>query len=140
MNIKVLRDQLCLVKVLRGISCTLFVYVCIAKRWRYFIHPGSKLLSVIERKPSSTTRLEFTTQTRTHSIRCHDTNRPPPFSLRTGHCRLNSYRKRTGVKTSVQCRCGDADLTPEHYLQSSSLHQQARRQIWPTCVSLKTKL
>ena len=42
--------------------------------------------------------------------------------------------------TSAQCPCGEADQTPEHYLQSCSLHQQARQQIWPTCVSLKTKL
>ena len=62
------------------------------------------------------------------------------FNLGTGHCRLNSHLKRTGVKTSAQCPRGEADQTPEHYLQSCSLHQQARQQIWPTCVSLKTKL
>ena len=62
------------------------------------------------------------------------------FRLRTGHCRLNSHLKRIGVKTSAQCPCGEADQTPEHYLQSCSLHQQARQQIWPTCVSLKTNL
>ena len=32
----------------------------------------SKLLSIIKRKPSSTARLEDTTQTRTHSISCHE--------------------------------------------------------------------
>ena len=42
--------------------------------------------------------------------------------------------------SSAQCLCGEADQTPEHYLQSCSLYHQARRQIWPTCVSLKTKL
>ena len=62
------------------------------------------------------------------------------FRLRTGHCRLKSHLKRTGVKTSDQCPCGEADQTREHYLQSCSLHQQARQQIWPTCMSLKTKL
>ena len=62
------------------------------------------------------------------------------FRLRTGHCRLSSYLKRIGVKTSAQCPCGEADQTPEHYLQSCSLHHQARQQIWPTCVSLRTKL
>ena len=62
------------------------------------------------------------------------------FRLRTGHCRLNSHLKRIGVKTSAQCLCGEADQTPEHYLQPCSLHQQARQQIRPTCVSLKTKL
>ena len=62
------------------------------------------------------------------------------FRLRTGHCRLNSHLKRIGIKTSAQCPCGEADQTPEHYLQSCSLHHQARQQIWPTCVSLKTKL
>ena len=40
----------------------------------------SKLLSVIKRMPSSTARLEDTTQTRMHSISCHDTNRPPSFA------------------------------------------------------------
>ena len=62
------------------------------------------------------------------------------FRLRTGHCRLNSHLKKVGVKTSAQCPCGEADQTPEHHLQSCSLHQQARQQIWPTFVSLKTKL
>ena len=62
------------------------------------------------------------------------------FRLRTGHCRLNSHLKRIGVKTSTQCPCGEADQTPEHFLQSCSLCYQARQQIWPTCVSLKTKL
>ena len=62
------------------------------------------------------------------------------FRLRTGHCRLNSHLKRIGVKTSAQCPCGEADQTAERYLQSCSLHLQARQQIWPTCVSLKTKL
>ena len=62
------------------------------------------------------------------------------FRLRTDHCRLNSHLKRIGIKTSTQCPCGEADQPPENYLQSCSLHQQARQQIWPTCVSLKTKL
>ena len=48
------------------------------------------------------------------------------FRLRTGHCRLNSHLKRIGVKTSAQCPCGEADQTPERYLQSCSLHQQAK--------------
>ena len=61
------------------------------------------------------------------------------FRLRIGHCRQNSQLKRIGIKTSAQCPCGEADQTPEH-LQSCSLHQQARQQVWPTCVSLKTKL
>ena len=37
--------------------------------------PGVKLLSTIKGKPSSTARLKDTTQTRTHSISCHDTNK-----------------------------------------------------------------
>ena len=62
------------------------------------------------------------------------------FGLGTGHCRLYSHLKRIGVKTSAQCPCGEADQTPEHGLQSCSLYEQGRQQIWPTCVSLKTKL
>ena len=61
------------------------------------------------------------------------------FRLRTGHCRLTSHLKRIGAKTT-QCLCGEVDQTPEHYLQSCSLHQQAKQQIWPTRVSLKTNL
>ena len=34
------------------------------------------------------------------------------FCLRTGHCRMNSYLKRIGVKTSTQCSCVEADQTP----------------------------
>ena len=62
------------------------------------------------------------------------------FCFRAGHCRLNSHLERTGGKASAQCPCGEADQTPEHFLQSCSLYHQARQQIWPTCVSLKTKL
>ena len=62
------------------------------------------------------------------------------FRLRTGHCRLNSHLKRIGVKTSAQYSCGDADQTLEHYLQSCPLYHQERQQMWPTYVSLKTKL
>ena len=62
------------------------------------------------------------------------------FRLRTCHCRLNSHLKKIGLKTSAQCPCGEVDQTPVHYLQSCSLHQQARQQIWPICVSLKTNL
>ena len=60
--------------------------------------------------------------------------------LRTGHCRLNSHLKRIGVTTSVQCPWWECDQIPVHYLQSCSLHLQAKQQIWPTCVSLKIKL
>ena len=59
---------------------------------------------------------------------------------RTNNQKLSSHLKRIGVKTSAQCPCGNANQTPEHYLQSCSLQQQARQQIWPNCVSLKTKL
>ena len=62
------------------------------------------------------------------------------FCLRTSHCRLNSHLKRSGVKTYAQCHCGEVDQTPEYYLQSCSLHHQARQQIWPDRVSLKTEL
>ena len=48
------------------------------------------------------------------------------FRLRTGHCRLNSYLKRIGVKTSAQCPCGEDDQTPDNYLQSCPLYHQAR--------------
>ena len=99
----------------------------------------SKLLSIIKRKPPSTARLRYNpNQDALHQLARHQ--QTIIFRLRTGHCRLNSHLKRIGIKTSTQCPCGEADQTPEHYLQSCSLHQQARQQIWPTCVSLKTKL
>ena len=40
----------------------------------------SKLLTIMKKKPSSTARLEDTTQTRTHIISCHDTNRLSSFA------------------------------------------------------------
>ena len=40
----------------------------------------STLLSILKIKPSSTQRQEDTNQTKTHSISCHDTNRPPSFA------------------------------------------------------------
>ena len=98
----------------------------------------STFLSSIKRKPSSTARLEATTKTSAlHQLPRHQ--QTTIFRLRTGHCRLNNHLKRIGVKTSAQC-CGEADQTPEHFLQSCSLYHQARQQIWPTYVSLKTKL
>ena len=39
-----------------------------------------ELLSITKRKPSATAILKDTNQTRTHSISCHDTNRPPSFA------------------------------------------------------------
>ena len=62
------------------------------------------------------------------------------FRLGAGRCRLNGHLKRIGEKTSARCPCGEADQTPEHYLQSCSLYHQIKQQIWPVCVSLKTKL
>ena len=110
----------------------------------------------LRRKPFSTARLEDTTPVKKKAIfHCktggynpyHDALHQLPrhqqtiiFRLRTGHCRLNSHLKRIGVKTSAQCPCGEADQTEKHYLHSCSLYHQARQQIWPTCVSLETKL
>ena len=99
----------------------------------------SKLLSIIKRKPSYCKTEGYNpNQDALHQLARHQ--QTIIFRLRTGHCRLNSHLKRIGVKTSAQCPCGEADQTPKHYLQSCSLHQQARQQIWPTCVSLKTRL
>ena len=101
----------------------------------------AKLLSVMKRKPSSTARLEDIynpNQDVLHQLPRHQ--QTGIFRLRTGHCRLNSHLKRIGVKTSAQCPCGEADQTPEHCQQSCSFYHQARQQIWPTCVPLKTKL
>ena len=96
----------------------------------------SKLLSVTRRKPPSTARYN-PNQDALHQLPQHQ--QTIIFRLRTGHCRLVSHLKRIGVKTSAQCPCGEVDQTPEPYIQSCSLHQQARQQIWPT-LSLKTKL
>ena len=100
----------------------------------------SKLLSVIKKKAvfHCKTGGYNPNQDALHQVPRHQ--QTTIFRLRTGHCRLNSHLKRIGVKTSAHCPCGEADQTLEHYLQSCSLQQQARQQIWPTCVSLKTKL
>ena len=100
----------------------------------------SKLLSIIKKKKAifhCKTEGYNPNRDTLHQLARHQQTM---FRLRTGHCRLNSHLKRIGIKTSAQCPCGEADQTQEVYLQSCSLHQQARQQIWPTCVSLKTKL
>ena len=100
----------------------------------------SKLLSIIKKKAIFHCKTEGynPNQDAFHQLARHQ--QTIIFHFRAGHCRLNSHPKRIGVKTSAQCPCGEADQTPEHYLQSCLLHQQARQQIWPTCVSLKTML
>ena len=72
---------------------------------------------------------------------------PAPLSTILPTCNPTSWSrptpessKRFAGASPAQCPCGEADQTPEHDLQSCSPHHQARQQIWPTCVSLQTKL
>lgn len=63
------------------------------------------------------------------------------FRLRTGHCRLNSHMYYTmRLAPSPKCRCGEADETPEHVLQTCRLLTQPRDRVWPERTSLQTKL
>ena len=55
------------------------------------------------------------------------------------HCKTGGYNPNQDTlnqlprhqQTSAQCPWGEADHTPEHYLQSCSLHQEAMQQICP---------
>ncbi|KAK7108730.1 hypothetical protein V1264_016409 [Littorina saxatilis] len=61
------------------------------------------------------------------------------FRLRTGHCGPNSHLKRIGIRQSALCHCGEADQTPDHFLQTCQLHCSERKHVWPTGTSLHTK-
>lgn len=62
------------------------------------------------------------------------------FRLRTGHCRLNSHFSRIGLAPSADCPCDTSPQTPEHILQSCTLHETQRQKFWPTATDIDTKL
>ena len=78
-----------------------------------------------------------------HQDALHKLTRPEQtviFRLRTGHCGLKSHLKRIGIKPTALCDCGEADQTPQHFLQSCLLFNRERRQIWPVTTSMDAKL
>ena len=48
------------------------------------------------------------------------------FRLRTGHCRLRSHMKKSGIEKSALCPCGLEAQTTAHVLQSCPLHKRER--------------
>ena len=61
--------------------------------------------------------------------------------LRTGHNRLNAHmHRKMKLVPSPTCSCGQEDQTAEHILQSCSLYQQERKEVWPEDTPLQTKL
>ena len=52
------------------------------------------------------------------------------FRLRTGHCSLRAYLKRTGIMDSALCFCKEAEQTAHHILQDCSIWRQQRHQLW----------
>ena len=60
------------------------------------------------------------------------------FRLRTGHCRLRSHMKKSGIEKSALCPCGLEAQTTAHVLQPCPLHK--RESTWPTESSLQNKL
>ena len=66
---------------------------------------------------------------------------PPPATGVSDpeHVAGKGQSRATGYNLNI-CHWNAEGVRTKHYLQSCSLHQQTRQQIWPTCVSLKTKL
>ena len=62
------------------------------------------------------------------------------FRLRTGHCRLRSHMKKSGIEKSALCPCGLEAHPTAHVLQSCPLHKRERERTWPTESSLGKKL
>ena len=62
------------------------------------------------------------------------------FRLHTGHCGLSAHLKRTGISDTSICKCGQADQTPDHVLQSCPKYTEIRQLTWPQGADLTTKL
>ena len=61
------------------------------------------------------------------------------FRLRTGHCGLRGYIKKTGIPGTSLCECRQADQTPDHVLQSCPKYAERRQLTWPYGADLVTK-
>ena len=62
------------------------------------------------------------------------------FRLRTGHCRLLAHLNRIRISHTDECPCGTEPQTPEHILQSCSIHDRLRQATWPDGEDLQEKL
>src|SRR5436190_19044708 len=49
--------------------------------------------------------------------------------LRTGHCGLNRYLHRFGIKNSPYCQCGYGKETVEHYLLECRNYREQRKKL-----------
>ena len=49
--------------------------------------------------------------------------------LRTGHCGLNHYLHRFGIKQSPYCECGNGKETVEHYLTECRRYKEQRKEL-----------
>ena len=43
------------------------------------------------------------------------------YELRTGYCRLDEYRYKTGLQGSSNCRCGDRESV-QHFIEDCELY------------------
>ncbi|KAK7102111.1 hypothetical protein V1264_020383 [Littorina saxatilis] len=60
---------------------------------------------------------------------------------RTGHNRLNAHMsQKIKLVPSSTCSCGLEDQTTEHILQRCTILESLRKTVWPTAVSLHSKL
>ena len=50
--------------------------------------------------------------------------------LRTGHCGLNHYLHRFGLRTSPYCECRQGKETVEHYLLECRKYNEQRQKLW----------
>ena len=49
--------------------------------------------------------------------------------LRTGHCRLNHYLHRFGLKNTSYCECGYGKETVEHFLMECRKYKDQRKEM-----------
>ena len=59
------------------------------------------------------------------------------FRLRTGHCGLRAHLKIIGISDTSFCKCGQADQTTDHVLQSCPKYAERRQLIWPKGADLE---
>ena len=61
--------------------------------------------------------------------------------LRTGHCRLRYHMfSKFRIGDSPECPCGTSWMTVDHFLQICPMHDDLRREIWPTDTQIQEKL
>ena len=74
------------------------------------------------------------------SVRLEQAQQTTIFRLHTGHCGLRAHMRTIGISDTSLCKCGQADQTPDHILQSCPKYAERRQLTWPQGADLATKL